>query len=108
MITDVFCKIINGELSRDGIIYEDDDFIAIFTLGASGLISLIFACLIYRFGFIPAIILAIFLSFEVLSDVIFGWRLDLIRFLKIIVLIGVWLAAYELWKSKKNYRKMKS
>jgi|SRR3989344_1296723 len=28
MITDVFCKIINGELSRDGIIYEDDDFIA--------------------------------------------------------------------------------
>ena len=28
MIDDVFCKIVKGELSRDGIIYEDDDFIA--------------------------------------------------------------------------------
>ena len=27
MITDVFCKIVKGELSSDGIIYQDDDFI---------------------------------------------------------------------------------
>lgn len=27
MITDVFCKIVNGELSQEGIIYQDDDFI---------------------------------------------------------------------------------
>lgn len=27
MIQDVFCKIVNGELSQDGIIYQDDDFI---------------------------------------------------------------------------------
>ena len=27
MIDDVFCKIIKGELSQDGIIYQDDDFI---------------------------------------------------------------------------------
>ena len=27
MITDVFCKIVNGELSSEGIIYQDDDFI---------------------------------------------------------------------------------
>lgn len=28
MIDDVFCKIVRGEISRDGIVYEDDDFIA--------------------------------------------------------------------------------
>lgn len=27
MITDVFCKIVTGELSQEGIIYQDDDFI---------------------------------------------------------------------------------
>ena len=27
MITDVFCKIVRGELSQEGIIYQDDDFI---------------------------------------------------------------------------------
>ncbi len=27
MITDVFCKIVSGELSQEGIIYQDDDFI---------------------------------------------------------------------------------
>ena len=27
MITDVFCKIIEGELSQEGIIYQDDEFI---------------------------------------------------------------------------------
>ncbi len=27
MITDVFCKIVNGELSSEGIIYQNDDFI---------------------------------------------------------------------------------
>lgn len=27
MITDVFCKIVNGELSQEGIVYQDDDFI---------------------------------------------------------------------------------
>lgn len=27
MIQDVFCKIVKGEISREGIIYEDDDFI---------------------------------------------------------------------------------
>ncbi len=27
MITDVFCKIVRGELSSEGIIYQDDDFI---------------------------------------------------------------------------------
>ena len=27
MITDVFCKIVNGELSQEGIIYQDDEFI---------------------------------------------------------------------------------
>lgn len=27
MITDVFCKIVSGELSREGIVYEDDDFV---------------------------------------------------------------------------------
>src|SRR3989344_1865146 len=26
MITDVFCKIIKGELSADGVIYKDEDF----------------------------------------------------------------------------------
>jgi len=27
MIADVFCKIVKGELSQEGIIYQDDDFI---------------------------------------------------------------------------------
>ena len=27
MIQDVFCKIVNGELSQEGIIYQDDEFI---------------------------------------------------------------------------------
>ena len=27
MITDVFCKIVSGELSQEGIIYQDDDFV---------------------------------------------------------------------------------
>lgn len=27
MIQDVFCKIVSGELSQEGIIYQDDDFI---------------------------------------------------------------------------------
>ena len=27
MISDVFCKIVKGELSQEGIIYQDDDFI---------------------------------------------------------------------------------
>ena len=27
MIIDVFCKIVSGELSQEGIIYQDDDFI---------------------------------------------------------------------------------
>ena len=28
MITDVFCRIVKGELSSEGIIYQDDNFIA--------------------------------------------------------------------------------
>jgi histidine triad (HIT) family protein len=28
MISDVFCKIVAGEISRDGIVYEDEEFIA--------------------------------------------------------------------------------
>ncbi|SRR5258708_39775459 len=27
MIDDVFCKIVRGELSQEGIVYQDDDFI---------------------------------------------------------------------------------
>jgi len=27
LITDIFCKIIKGELSQEGIIYQDDDFV---------------------------------------------------------------------------------
>ena len=93
----IFLLILWGILSLSFILFVDD-FVAIFTLGINGLISLVFAYLIYRFGFFPTIILVTFLSFEVLFDVILSWRLDLIRFLKIIVLIGVWLATYELWK----------